>query len=138
MSGGINDNDQQIPVHVAPTEHSEEDIANLILFSDPTSGKVIRVRDVARVVREYDANASRIEQNGHPCVLLSMEMSPGNNVVQYGNEVESVLNAYRENELPVDVTITRIADKPKIVAKSVGDFLRDLIISMLKIGRAHV
>ena len=131
MSGGINDNDQQIPVHVAPTEHSEEDIANLILFSDPTSGKVIRVRDVARVVREYDANASRIEQDGHPCVLLSMEMSPGNNVVQYGNEVESVLNAYRENELPVDVTITRIADKPKIVAKSVGDFLRDLIISML-------
>ena len=131
MSGGINDNDQQIPVHVAPTEHSEEDIANLILFSDPTSGKVIRVRDVARVVREYDANASRIEQDGHPCVLLSMEMSPGNNVVQYGNEVESVLNTYRENELPKDVTITRIADKPKIVAKSVGDFLRDLIISML-------
>ena len=131
MSGGISDNDQQIPVHVAPTEHSEEDIAHLILFSDPTSGKVIRVRDVARVVREYDANASRIEQDGHPCVLLSMEMSPGNNVVQYGNEVESVLNAYRENELPEDVTITRIADKPKIVAKSVGDFLRDLIISML-------
>ena len=131
MSGGISDNDQQIPVHVAPTEHSEADIANLIVFSDPSNGKVIRVRDVARVVREYDAAASRIEQDGHPCVLLSMEMTPGNNVVQYGDEVESVLNTYRESELPADVTISRIADKPEIVAKSVSDFLRDLIISML-------
>ena len=131
MSGGIDDKDQQIPVYVAPMENSEEDIANQIIFSDPIDGKVIRVRDVARVVREYDSSASCIEQDGHPCVLLSMEMTPGNNVVQYGNEVESILDAYRESELPDDVTITRIADKPKVVAKSVSDFLRDLLVSML-------
>ena len=131
MSGGIDDKDQQIPVYVAPMENSEEDIANQIIFSDPIDGKVIRVRDVARVVREYDSSASCIEQDGHPCVLLSMEMMPGNNVVQYGNEVESILDAYRESELPDDVTITRIADKPKVVAKSVSDFLRDLLVSML-------
>lgn len=131
MSGSISDKDQQIPVYVAPTENSEEDIANQIIFSDPASGKVIRIRDVARVVREYDSTASCIEQDGHPCVLLSMEMTPGNNVVEYGNEVENILDAYRESELPDDVTITRIADKPKVVAKSVSDFLRDLLVSML-------
>lgn len=130
LSGSISDKDQQIPVYVAHTENSEEDIANLIVFSEPAGGKVIRVRDVARVAREYDSDESRIEQDGHPCVLLSMEMTPGNNVVQYGQEVEDVLNAYRENELPDDVKITRIADKPEVVAKSVSDFLRDLLISM--------
>ena len=91
---------------------------------------MVRVRDVARVVREYDTHASRIEQDGHPCVLLSMEMTPGNNVVEYGREVDQVLNDFRQNELPNDVNVTRIADKPKVVALSVSNFLRDLLISM--------
>ena len=131
MSGSISDDDQQVPIHIAPTENSVEEIANQIIFSDPVSGKVARVRDVARVVREYDTQSSRIEQDGHPCVLLSMEMTPGNNVVQYGEEVESVLSSFAAEELPDDVTITRIADKPKVVALSVSNFLRDLIISMV-------
>jgi multidrug efflux pump subunit AcrB len=131
MAGSISDDDQQVPIHVEAQENSEEEIANQIIFSDPTTGKVARVRDVARVVREYEPMSSRIEQNGHPCVLLSMEMTPGNNVVQYGREVDQVLNDFRENELPEDVNVTRIADKPKVVAISVSDFLRDLLISML-------
>ncbi len=130
MSGSISDDDQQVPIHIEPTENSVEEIANQIIFSDPTTGKVARVRDVARVVREYDTNASRIEQDGHPCMLLSMEMTAGNNVVIYGKEVDKVLQQFREDELPDDVTITRIADKPKVVAMSVSSFLRDLLISM--------
>ena len=131
MSGSISDQDQHVPIHVEATTNSEEEIANQIIFSDPASGKVVRVRDVARIEREYDPLSSKIEQNGHPCVLLSMEMTPGNNVVEYGREVDKVLMEYSENELPDDVKVTRIADKPKVVAKSVSDFLRDLLISML-------
>ena len=131
IAGSISDEDQQVPIHVEAQEKSEEEIANQIIFSDPVSGKVARVRDVARVVREYEPMSSRIEQDGHPCVLLSMEMTPGNNVVQYGQEVDKVLDEFRMNELPEDVNVTRIADKPKVVAMSVSDFLRDLLISML-------
>ena len=130
MSGAISDDDQQIPIHVEAQETSEEEIANQIIFSDPVTGKVARVRDVARVVREYEPLSSRIEQDGHPCMLLSMEMTPGNNVVHYGQQVDKVLNEFRQNELPDDVKVTRIADKPKVVALSVSDFLRDLLISM--------
>ncbi len=130
MSGSISDDDQQIPIHVETTEHSEEEIANQIIFSDPASGKVVRVRDLARVVREYDNNSSYIEQDGHPCMLLSLEMTPDNNIVQYGKEVDEVLDAFRTNELPDDVTITRIADQPEVVGTSISDFLRDLLISM--------
>ena len=130
MSGSISDDDQQIPIHVEAMENTEEEVANQIIFSDPITGKVVRVRDVARVVREYNTHASRIEQDGHPCVLLSMEMTPGNNVINYGREVDKVLDDFRTNELPDDVNVTRIADKPKVVATSIHDFLRDLLISM--------
>ena len=133
MSGSISDIDQQTPIHIAPTQNSEEEIANHIIFSDPASGKTVRVRDVARVVREYDTDKSYIEQDGHPCVLLSLEMTPGNNIVQYGREVDKVLADFRATELPDDVTTTRIADQPKVVGKSVSDFLRDLLISMVVI-----
>ena len=131
ISGSISDGDQQIPIHVETVENSEEEIANQIIYSDPTSGKVVRVRDIARVVREYNPMASRIEHNGCPCVLLSMEMTPGNNVIQYGKDVDCVLDEFRENELPADVNVTRIADKPKVVTMSITSFLRDLIISMV-------
>ena len=131
MSGSISDEDQQIPIHIESTENSQEEIANQIIYSDISTGKVVRVRDLARVVREYEPLSSRIEQDGHPCLLLSMEMTPGNNVVQYGKEIDEVLQAFRANELPADVKITRIADKPKVVAESVSSFLRDLIISMV-------
>ncbi len=133
MSGSISDIDQQTPIHIAPTQNSEEEIANHIIFSDPANGKTVRVRDVARVVREYDTDKSYIEQDGHPCVLLSLEMTPGNNIVQYGREVDKVLEDFRATELPDDVTTTRIADQPKVVGKSVSDFLRDLLISMVVI-----
>ena len=130
MSGSVSDDDQQIPIHIENTEDSEAEIADQIIFSDPVTDKVVRVRDIARVVREYEPMSSRIEQDGHPCVLLSMEMTPGNNVVQYGEEVDQVLKNFRENELPADVKVTRIADKPKVVSESVTSFLRDLLISM--------
>ena len=131
MSGSIDDDDQQIPIYVEAMENTEEEIANQIIFSDPVTGKVARVRDVAQVVREYEPMASRIEQDGHPCMLISMEMTPGNNVVQYGKEVDKVLSDFRKNELPADVKVTRIADKPKVVSLSVTNFLRDLFVAMI-------
>ena len=130
MSGSMSDDDQQVPIHVKATENSEEEVANLIIFSDPVTGKVVRVRDVARVVREYDHGNSYIEQDGHPCILLSLEMTPGNNIVAYGKEVDKALEDSRRDILPDDVKLTRIADQPQVVADSVSDFLRDLLISM--------
>ena len=130
VSGSISDEDQQVPIHIEETDNSVEEIANQIIFSDPISGKMARVRDVAKVVREYDSTESYIEQDGHPCMLLSLEMTPGNNIVQYGSDVDKVINEFSQSELPEDVKITRIADQPKVVGTSVSDFLRDLLISM--------
>ena len=130
ISGNIDESHQQTPIHIASTEKSEDEIASQIIFADPAGGKVVRVSDIAKVVREFDRASSYIQQNGNPCVLLSLEMIPGNNIVSYGEEVDKVLNEFRENELPEDVTITRIADQPKVVSESVSSFLRDLLVSM--------
>ena len=131
MSGSISNDTEQTPIHIEPTQRSEDEISSLIIFSDPVTGKVVRLRDIAVVKREYDTSDGYIEQDGHPCVLLSLEMTPGNNIVQYGKDVDRVLSSFDAEELPADVTLTRIADQPKVVATSVYDFLRDLLISMV-------
>lgn len=128
MSGSLTGNNQNIVLHIVPTERSEEEIANQIIYSN--NGKNVRVCDVATVKREYDTSESYIENNGNPCVLLSLEMLSGYNIVEYGEDVDEVLHQFKEEYLPEDVQMRRITDLPQVVSDSVHDFLRDLIISM--------
>ena len=130
MSGQIAASRQSMPIHVSTTASSEEELGQQIIYTDP-QGHVVRVRDVARIEREYDRSTSYIEQEGHPCILISAEMRSGNNIVQYGKEVNEVLERFMAEQMPSDVKITRIADQPKVVEKSVTDFLRDLVLSMV-------
>lgn len=130
IGGAISKPSLNMPIYVSSMLHSEEEIANQIIYTD-NANHVVRVKDIARVVREYDRSESYIEQNGHPCILVSLEMKPGNNIVHYGEDVEKVLQEFAEHELPADVTLTRIVDQPKVVGDSVTSFLRDLILSMV-------
>ena len=107
------------------------DVADQIIFSDP-QGHVIRLKDVARVVREYSEPDSYITNNGTKCLVLSMEMREGNNIVQMGEDVNKVLEEY-EKELPDDVSIFRITDQSQVVGDSVTTFLRELLIAIIAV-----
>ncbi len=130
MSGSITGWQKDVPIHVKNTVNNEEEIENTIIFTDPNN-HVVRVKDVAEVKREYDVSESYIEYNGHPCVILSLEMKPGNNIVQYGKDVQAVMDEYIETRLPKDVTVQRITDQCKVVSDSVNDFLINLVESMV-------
>ena len=129
LGGSVSNAETETPIHIAPSLAGEREGAEQIVWSDP-EGHVLRVKDVARVVREYDDPDSYIRNNGHRCVLLSLEMQAGNNIVEYGREVDEVLHAFIEEELPADVSVQRIADQAKVVGDSVHSFLRDLFVAM--------
>lgn len=129
MSGSISGTEKDVPIHVKPTVASEQEIENQIIYTD-AQNHTVRVKDVATVKREYDRTESYIEYNGHPCVLLSLEMMEGYNIVQYGEDVQEVLDDYMASELPKDVTVSRIADQCQVVGDSVNDFMVNLLESM--------
>ncbi len=129
MSGSVTGAQQNIQLHVSPTQRSEEEVANQIIYS--AEGKTVRVRDIATVTREYDLSDSYIQNNGHRALVLSLEMIPGNNIVDYGKEVDEVMEDFRATYLPADVQIQRITDQPLVVKNSVKDFLVNLIESMV-------
>ena len=129
MSGTV-DNDRYLaPIHIAPSYNSEQDIAEQIIYSDP-AGNIIRLKDVARIAREYPDPDSYITNNGHKCLVISMEMQEGNNIVQYGKEVDEVLKEFQSG-LPEDVRIERIADQPKVVNASVTNFLHEMLYAIV-------
>lgn len=132
LSGSVSSSATDIPLHLATTRHTEQEVMDHIIYSD-ASGRIVRVRDIADVKREYDTSDSYIESNGKRCVLLSLEMTEGNNIVHYGRDVNKVIKTFREEYLPADVNVLRITDQPKVVEESVADFLANLIESMVVI-----
>lgn len=120
---------REYPVYIDNTYRSEQEIADQIIWSDP-QGNVIRLKDVARIEREYEKPDGYITNNGKRAILLSMEMREGNNIVAFGKEVDKVLATF-QSQLPESVSIQRIADQPKVVNTSVTSFLRDLVVSIL-------
>lgn len=126
--GSVESGGSELPIHFAASYDSEYEVAQQIVWSDP-AGNVIRLKDVAHVVREYDDPDSYITNNGRKCLILSMEMREGQNIVAYGDEVDEVLAEFRAS-LPAGVEIARIADQPKVVGDSVHSFVRDLFVSI--------
>jgi len=124
MSGTIDNSNYVAPIHISPSFNNEQDLAEQIIYSDPL-GNIIRLKDVARIVREYPDQESFITNNGHKCLLISMEMLQGNNIVQYGKEVDEVLRQF-QSKLPEGVNIERIADQPKVVSHSISTFLTEM------------
>ena len=131
VSGTVEDGRNVAPVYVSDSYACERDIAEQIVYSSP-NGQVIRLKDVARIKREYPRLDKYITYNGVKSVLLSVEMRPGNDIVAMGREVRATLADYGKT-LPKDVHINIITDQSKVVSESVENFLRELLISVLAV-----
>ncbi len=131
ISGTFEDENCLAPFHVSETFSSENDVAEQIVYSDP-SGSVIRLKDIARIVREYPEPSSYIANGDKKCVMLSIEMRDGNNIVEYGKEVKAELDKF-EKTLPPEVTVFRVADQAQVVSHSVNMFLREMLIAIITV-----
>lgn len=127
-SGTLENSQAVMPIYIAESFRTEQEIADQIIFSSP-GGDVVRVKDIGRVVREYPNPDSYITHNGRRCVLLSVEVDPKVNIVSFGDDVNDVIEKYK-NELPPSVNINRIVDQPEVVAQSVNIFLTELLIAI--------
>ncbi len=119
------------PIYVDDPLNSVADIADQIVLATP-EGDVVRLKDLAEVKREYPEPTSYITNNGRKCILLSVEMKPGNNIVKMGELVERQIEDFQK-QLPEDVTLFKITNQPQVVNSSVMDFLRELLIAVLAV-----
>lgn len=119
------------PIYVSESLNNVYDIQQMIVYSDP-AGNNIRLKDIAEVRKEYAPFDSYITNNGKKCVLLSVEMKKGQNIVKMGEDVNKVLDEYDEI-LPSDVNLFRITDQSVVVDESVSNFLHELVIAIVAV-----
>lgn len=131
FSGEVDNGEYIRPIHIPTSYQTESDIANKIVYSDPT-GNVIRVKDIATVVREYEEPDSYIRLNGKKCLIISLEMMAGHNIVQYGEEVRKVIEKFK-SEVPADVHVGIISDMPSFVARAIEHFLIEFLTAIVSV-----
>ena len=130
-AGRIKDADSEQPIYVNRSETSVPDIEEMIVLSTPT-GDVVRLKDVADIRREYPAPDSYITNNGHKCLLLSVEMKKGQDIVAMGEAVKRQIAEF-EVSLPKDITLYNITDQSKVVDDAVKKFLSELAIAVIAV-----
>lgn len=128
------------PIQVNTPYKSPHEIAEQIIWSDPIRHTTIRLKDVATIerhypqpkqfVKYYSGNAADTLKEERSCLIINMEMVPGNNIVAFGDVVDEQLALLRD-QLPPDIRFHRITDQPKVVNDSVVSFLKDIVISIL-------
>lgn len=130
-SGKIDNDDMIAPIYITRPYQSETDIEEQIIYSD-IKGNHIRLKDIARVVREYPSAESYTTNNGKNCLVLSAEIRNGYNIVQYGKDVDAVIADFQKT-IPDDIHISRIADQPQVVNASTNTFLEELLIAVIAV-----
>lgn len=129
--GELKGDDYTSPIYVSRPVDSTLDVENMIVFSTP-DGSVIRIKDIAKVVKEYPEPSSYITNNGAKSLLLSVSMKDGNNVVEMGRQVQEKLDEF-QSTLPEDVVVFKITDQPTVVSSSVSYFLSELLIAIIAV-----
>lgn len=120
-----------VPVHANSVYKTEEDIANQIIYSNP-DGTVVRLKDVATVERRYEELSSYIRRGENKTMILSIEMQPGNNIVQFGAEVEERIQQVKST-FPSDITISNIVNQPEVVEESIRHFMVEFGMAILSV-----
>jgi multidrug efflux pump subunit AcrB/outer membrane protein TolC len=130
-AGTLKDGKYNLAVHLPTNFESEKDLADQIVYSDP-NGNVVRLKNIATIERRSEDPDSYIKQNGQKTILLSLEMQPGNNIVEFGEDVDEAIakfQKYGSNEIKV----AKISELPKYVDDSINNFMEEFLIAIFAV-----
>lgn len=101
-----------------------DDIRQTVLKTG-TNG-LVRLEDVATVVRSTVPQWIRVNADGHDAVLLQVYQQPGSNSVQIADSIKAKLDVYH-SQLPADVKMANWYDQSRLVIDSAAS-VRDAIL----------
>ena len=130
-TGSLDDGHLSRAIHIQPSLNSENELAQAIVSSDPTGG-VVRLGDIATIRREYPDPRQYIRNNGQQCILLSLQMIRGKNIIEFGTKVKEIISDYQAT-LPDDVHINIISDQSQVVGHSIEDFMWEMLIAIVSV-----
>ncbi|MDI9861756.1 efflux RND transporter permease subunit [Flectobacillus roseus] len=130
-TGSVKTEQSKTPLYTNGFYNTENDLANQIVGVSQ-SGSTVKVSDVASLKRDYAEPQSIITVNGNKAILLSIQMHEGNNIVQFGDEVNKKIDAVKQ-VLPSEVKITTIVNQPHLVDENVSHFIHEFFLAIISV-----
>lgn len=128
-SGKLNVGEEYIRSEVIGKFNSIEDIENLVISS--AGGKLILLKDIGEVKREYDNHPkNKVFINSAPALTIGIAVDTGKDITKTIKLVEKEFENLKTLK-PPGMKITPIYNQAKEVEKSVRDFVLNLIGSLV-------
>ncbi|SHO65585.1 Multidrug efflux pump subunit AcrB [Pseudoxanthobacter soli DSM 19599] len=120
-AGRFESNADQIYLRVDGALDGEKAVADVPISA---GGRQFRLGDIATVHRgPPDPPTYLVRQQGVPALGIGVVMAKGANILDLGENLHSTIDHIRA-DLPAGLELIQIADQPKIVEESVGEFVR--------------
>ncbi len=95
------------------------------------NGITFRLGDIADVKRGYqDPPSFLVRHQGKPAVGVLVAMAEGGNVLELGANLAIAVQDLKAR-IPTGIRLDQIADQPKVVAESVGEFLKSFLEALI-------
>jgi multidrug efflux pump subunit AcrB len=108
---------------------SAEEIERAVLQTDP-SGRIVYLRDVARV-REVRAESTSISRlNGKPAITISASKKASGSTFQVVNEIREIVEKYQANS-PEGIEFTVTIDTTRYISRILGVLRNNALIGIV-------
>ena len=129
-SGDVKIGNQRVVIDPTGSIDSVESIQNLLISAD-SEGKVVFLKDIARVWRGYQEPAEKLYRfNGEPAIAMGISGVLGSNIVKIGQAVDQKI-ADSEGLRPLGIELNEFYHQGNIVDASVQNFVVNVIAALV-------
>jgi multidrug efflux pump subunit AcrB len=121
----------KIPMRTTGIFNTENEIRN-VLVDVSKDGHPVYIKDFADVERRYQDPTFMVRYDGDPCLLLSVEMQKGKNIVELGEALGNVFQRLKVL-LPPDVHMDLVADQPGVVKERIASLSHEFALAILAV-----
>lgn len=130
-AGTLDTDTTSIPVKTNGEYASLDDIRNTLINVSPT-GQPLYVKDIADVTRTYEDSDFKVRYDGKPCIIISVEMQKGNNIVKLGENLSGVFDRLNKI-LPPDIKLDLIANQPQVVSDRMESLTHEFLLAIASV-----
>jgi multidrug efflux pump subunit AcrB/outer membrane protein TolC len=132
QSGGNFDADRsKVPVRTTGIFNTENEIRN-VLVDVSRDGHPAYIKNFAKVERRYQDPTFMVRYDGDPCLLLSVEMQKGKNIVELGEQLDKVFQRLKVL-LPPDVQLDLVANQPGVVKERIATLSHEFLLAIISV-----
>src|SRR5512139_1707846 len=130
-AGNFEADRSKIPMRTTGVFNTEDEIRN-VLVDVSREGHPVYIKDFADVERRYEDPTFMVRYDGEPCLLLSVEMQKGKNIVELGEQLEKVFERLKVL-LPPDVHLDLVANQPGMVKERVTNLTHEFLLAIVSV-----